>query len=91
MADHFGDPCVTCRVPHDEVEPGPCPVGWLDALDRAEREFQETRVKRKHYGGSYEDESQKFSALAGGLDQNARKLIDAALRDRETRKEPKST
>lgn len=21
---HFGDPCVHCGTPHDEVEPGPC-------------------------------------------------------------------
>lgn len=26
MADdtHFGDPCINCGTPHDEVEPGPC-------------------------------------------------------------------
>lgn len=22
---HFGDPCVHCGTPHDEVAPGPCP------------------------------------------------------------------
>jgi hypothetical protein len=22
---HFGDPCIRCNTPHDEVEPGPCP------------------------------------------------------------------
>lgn len=24
-ARHFGDPCVHCSTPHDEVKPGPCP------------------------------------------------------------------
>lgn len=24
---HFGDPCVRCGTPHDEVAPGPCPGG----------------------------------------------------------------
>lgn len=23
-ATHFGDPCVNCGTPHDDVEPGPC-------------------------------------------------------------------
>lgn len=23
-AKHFGDPCVLCGTPHDDVEPGPC-------------------------------------------------------------------
>ncbi len=23
---HFGDPCVHCGTPHDEVQPGPCPA-----------------------------------------------------------------
>jgi hypothetical protein len=22
--NHFGDPCIHCGVPHDEVPPGPC-------------------------------------------------------------------
>ena len=22
---HFGDPCIRCGTPHDEVQPGPCP------------------------------------------------------------------
>ena len=22
---HFGDPCIYCGTPHDEVAPGPCP------------------------------------------------------------------
>jgi hypothetical protein len=22
---HFGDPCIHCGTPHDEVAPGPCP------------------------------------------------------------------
>ena len=33
---HFGDPCVHCEIPHDDVAPGPClgdpekavPVSW---------------------------------------------------------------
>lgn len=24
QARHFGDPCVLCGTPHDDVEPGPC-------------------------------------------------------------------
>lgn len=31
---HFGDPCVKCGTPHDEVSPGPCPgrpTPWGDA------------------------------------------------------------
>jgi hypothetical protein len=24
MKTHFGDPCLHCGIPHDEVEPGPC-------------------------------------------------------------------
>lgn len=24
---HFGDPCIHCGTPHDEVEPGPCKGG----------------------------------------------------------------
>ena len=23
---HFGDPCIYCGTPHDNVEPGPCPA-----------------------------------------------------------------
>jgi hypothetical protein len=23
---HFGDPCVHCDAPHDDVAPGPCPA-----------------------------------------------------------------
>lgn len=36
LPTHFGDPCIHCGSPHDEVEPGPCkgdmakavPIRW---------------------------------------------------------------
>lgn len=36
-ATHFRDPCIYCRTPHDEVQPGPCPSsGVTISRERAE-------------------------------------------------------
>jgi hypothetical protein len=32
-ATHFGDPCVHCGIPHDEVPPGPCKATKTPAKD----------------------------------------------------------
>lgn len=33
-ASHFGDPCVHCGTPHDEVKPGPCAGGFAEPAAR---------------------------------------------------------
>lgn len=34
---HFGDPCIGCGVPHDDVEPGACPQDAI-VISRAKAE-----------------------------------------------------
>jgi hypothetical protein len=37
MQTHFGDPCIHCGTPHDEVAPGPCKGDKSKAVPNAYR------------------------------------------------------
>ena len=60
---HYGDPCVHCATPHDDVLPGPCPgdpakaipiafrslgVRW-DNIERFLVRMSDGRVEDRHY------------------------------------------
>ena len=60
MMTHFGDPCIHCGIPHDEVLPGPC-MGDLRKVRAIRfRDFGQRRDLRRHLlvqfsDGSFED------------------------------------
>jgi hypothetical protein len=62
MMRHFGDPCIHCGVPLDEVEIGACkgdpakakPIGYRriatrpDGVDRFRVRFSDGRIEERH-------------------------------------------
>lgn len=53
MMHHFGDPCIHCGIPQDDVAPGPCdgdpkkaiPIGWASLGVRRDDHVEHYRVR----------------------------------------------
>ena len=49
LKTHFGDPCIHCRIPHDEVPPGPCSGQSSEAVPIACRFLETRRDGARHF------------------------------------------
>lgn len=57
---HYGDPCIHCGTPHDDVTPGPCMGNLTKVRPIRYRTVRERRTDRRHLlvlfsDGSFED------------------------------------
>lgn len=56
---HFGDPCVHCKTPHDEVKPGPCPA--FEPFPRPPMAGEEFLTARGREYARFDFEAQAFA------------------------------